>query len=135
MVTTLQPNRSISSWRLAACLILAGCNTPVQPEHGTVTSAHVRIINRSDYTWQILLAGAAAPTTARIEPNRTWELDLPGGHYRVEQQILNQSARPIPPRQFSTELVAGKTYQWPLITLQSLAPDPSVAALGRPAAP
>ena len=116
----------LNSWRLAILLVLAGCSVPAQTERTPAKPAQVTLVNRTDYIWQISLTGAGTPSVTRVEAKRTVTFVVPGGHYRIQQLILNQTQRPTLPRSFSADLGAGKRYEWPLITLQSSAlPDPS----------
>jgi hypothetical protein len=117
------------SWWLAILLLLGGCSVPVQSERPIAKPAQVTLVNRTDYTWQISLAGTGAPSIAQVEAKRTVTLDVPGGHYRIQQSILTHTERPSQPRSFSADLAAGKRYEWPLVTLQS-APRDSLADEG-----
>jgi hypothetical protein len=115
-------HRSGSRW-LAVLLLLAGCSAPVQPARPIAQLAQVTLVNRTEYTWQISLAGAGAPSIIQVEAKRTVTLDVPGGRYRIQQLILTPAERPSQPRSFSADLAAGKRYEWPLVTLQSASDD------------
>lgn len=119
MFNTFPPHHRTGSWRLVLPLILGGCSAPVVPERPAARSAQVTLVNHTDYTWQISLAGPGAPASTRVEANRTVTWEVPGGRYRIEQVILNPTERPTLPRSFAAELMPGKRYSWPLLTLQS----------------
>jgi len=109
------------AYPLAVLLGLAGCSTPTQVGSVRARPAHVSVVNLTDYSWRVDLAAAdgSRHLTAQLEPRRSAELDVPGGAYQIDQSILNATDRPNPPRHFAAELIAGKTYHWPLATLQS----------------
>jgi len=114
-----------TGFRVAFSLTLGGCAAAPKASGGAAPSAHVTVVNLTDYRWQLDIVPEKGTRhfIERLEPRQTANLDVPGGNYQIDQSILTETDRPNPPRHFTAQLVAGQTYHWPLATLQSDAAD------------
>jgi hypothetical protein len=123
------PNLTLSTLvrpatRLCVTLAAAGCAAPpVLAPPPAAETAHLIVVNFSDYAWQLDLTPTPgqSPSSRRIAPRATVDLPLPGGSYAVDQSLLNADGQPASTRHLSVRFDAGRTYRWPLATLFSSA--------------
>ena len=83
--------------------------------------AHLTVLNGSPCEWQIVFTPAAGGERHawKLSVDKSFDVELAGGDYAVEQTMLMDEAGPDATRRFSMQLEAGQVYRWRLITLLS----------------
>ena len=111
-------------WTMLACLLLlSGCvaTSPVVVEKPLSPSAHLAVLNLTDYEWHIVIVRSSGGSAAdfHLEPRGSHSVDLVGDNYSIEQTTLSEAAAPELSRKIPATLEAGQSYRWRLVTLLS----------------
>lgn len=106
---------------LMGILLIGGCAGPSAPIQQAALSAHLKVINLTDYTWRIAVSRNAGEPVSdfEVKPRATVTTDLTGGDYVIEQSALSEGKPLELSRRIPTHLESGQTYRWRLVTLLS----------------
>jgi hypothetical protein len=97
---------------------------------GSPPLAQLVVLNRTDYEWQISIAGPSGEKTNdfKLEARASRTLDFPSGDYVIKQTVLSEGAAKELTREIPAKFESGQTYRWRLVTLLS---EPSGASDSR----
>jgi len=105
---------------------MPGCAN-VAPAPPPALAAHLTVNNLTDYEWRIALSRASGESAGdyRIKARSSFDLDLAGGDYAIDQAALTKDPGAGLARRITVSLAPGRSYRWQLVTLLS---DPAGTA-------
>lgn len=108
-------------------LLLGGCADPSAATGQAPLSAHLEVINLTDYAWRIAVSRHTGEPVAdfKVEPRGTVTTDLTGGDYVIGQSALSEGKPLELSRRIPAHFESGQTYRWRLLTLLS---DPAATS-------